>query len=60
MGSTMKATLVLEALNRAIGHRQIKPDQLLIYTDPVPGYGLPAAAGRPQDQLQHDHTHSLS
>ena len=27
------ATLVLEALNRALGHRQIEPDQLLIHTD---------------------------
>jgi transposase InsO family protein len=25
--------LVLEALNRALGHRQIEPDQLLIHTD---------------------------
>ncbi len=33
MGSTMEATLVLEALNRALGHRQIEPDQLLIHTD---------------------------
>jgi transposase InsO family protein len=33
MGATMEATLVLEALNRALGHRQIKPDQLLIHTD---------------------------
>ena len=29
----MKATLVLEALNRALGQRQIEPDQLLIHTD---------------------------
>jgi len=33
MGATMEATLVLEALNRALGHRQIEPDQLLIQTD---------------------------
>jgi transposase InsO family protein len=33
MGATMEATLVLEALNRALGHRQIEPDQLLIHTD---------------------------
>ena len=33
MGSSMEATLVLEALNRALGHRQIAPDQLLIHTD---------------------------
>ncbi len=30
MGATMEATLVLEALNRALGHRQIESDQLLI------------------------------
>jgi len=33
MGATMEATLVLEALNRALGHRQIESDQLLIHTD---------------------------
>jgi len=33
MGATMESTLVLEALNRALGHRQIAPDQLLIHTD---------------------------
>ncbi len=33
LGATMEATLVLEALNRALRHRQIKPDQLLIHTD---------------------------
>jgi putative transposase len=33
MGATMEATLVLEALNRALGHRQVEPDQLLIHTD---------------------------
>ena len=33
MGATMEATLVLEALNRALGHRQIEPDRLLIHTD---------------------------
>jgi putative transposase len=56
LGATMEATLVLEALNRALGHRQIEPDRLLIHTDqgsPVPGNGLPASAGTPQDQLQH-------
>ncbi|MFM7548392.1 MAG: DDE-type integrase/transposase/recombinase [Cyanobacteriota bacterium] len=56
MGATMQATLLLEALNRALGHRQIEPDQLLIHSDqgePVPGNGVPAASGRPQDQLQH-------
>jgi transposase InsO family protein len=33
MGASMEATLVLEGLNRALGHRQIEPDQLLIHTD---------------------------
>jgi putative transposase len=33
MGATMEATLVLEALNRALGQRQVKPDQLLIHTN---------------------------
>jgi putative transposase len=33
MGTTMESTLVLEALNRALGQRQIEPDQLLIHTD---------------------------
>jgi transposase InsO family protein len=33
MGAIMEATLVLEALNRALGHRQIEPHQLLINTD---------------------------
>ena len=29
----MDAALVIEALNRALGHRQVEPDQLLIHTD---------------------------
>jgi transposase InsO family protein len=29
----MDAPLVIEALNRALGHRQVEPDQLLIHTD---------------------------
>jgi transposase InsO family protein len=33
MGASMEASLVLEALNRALGHRQIEPDRLLIHTD---------------------------
>ena len=33
MDATMEATLVLEALNRALGHRQTEPDQPLIHTD---------------------------
>jgi putative transposase len=33
MVARMESTLVLEALNRALGHRQIEPDQLLVHTD---------------------------
>jgi len=33
MGTTMETTLVLEALKRALGHRQIEPEKLLIHTD---------------------------
>ena len=33
MGTTMETTLVLEALKRALGHRQIEPEKLLIQTD---------------------------
>ncbi|MEB3331513.1 MAG: IS3 family transposase [Synechococcaceae cyanobacterium] len=33
MRSIMVAALVLEALNRALGHRQLEPDQLVIHTD---------------------------
>jgi transposase InsO family protein len=33
MGSTIQATLVLQALNRSLGHRYIEPDPLLIHTD---------------------------
>ena len=33
MGASIEATLVLEALNRALGHRQIEADQLLVHTD---------------------------
>ncbi len=33
MGTTMEAILVLEALNRALGQRQVEPEQLLIHTD---------------------------
>ena len=33
MGVSIETTLVLEALNRALGQRQIEPDQLLIHTD---------------------------
>jgi len=33
MGATIETTLVLEALNRALGHHLIRADQLLIHTD---------------------------
>ena len=33
MVARMEATLVLEALNRAFGHRQIEPNQVLIHSD---------------------------
>lgn len=33
LGASMEASLVLEALNRALGQRQVKPEQLLIHTD---------------------------
>ena len=29
----MDAALVIEALNRALGHRQVEPEQLLLHTD---------------------------
>ena len=55
MGATMEAALVLEALNRALGHRQIEPDQLLIHTDQGSQYR--ATAYR---QLLEDHKISRS
>ena len=33
MAPRLEASLVVEALNRALGHRQIEPDKLLIHTD---------------------------
>ena len=33
LGASMEASLVLEALHRALGQRQVEPDQLLIHTD---------------------------
>ena len=50
MGPTMEATLVLEALNRALGHRQIEPYQLLIHTDQGSQYRAKAYR-----QLLEDH-----
>lgn len=33
LGASMEASLVLEAINRALGQRQVEPEQLLIHTD---------------------------
>jgi transposase InsO family protein len=33
LDSRMDAALVIEALNRALGHRQVEPEQLLLHTD---------------------------
>ena len=55
MGATMEATLVLEALNRALGHRQIESDHLLVHTDQGSQYR--ATAYR---QLLENHTISCS
>ena len=55
MSANMETTLVLEALNRALGQRQIEPDQLLIHTDQ--GSQYQAAAYR---QLLEDHQISCS
>ena len=43
MGATMEATLALEALNRALGQRQIEPDELLVHTDQVTQYRATAS-----------------
>ncbi len=50
IGATIETTLVLEALNWALGQRQIEPDQLLIHTDQGSQYR--ATADR---QLLEDH-----
>jgi len=55
MGVTMGATLVLEAFNRALGHRQIESDHLLVHTDQGSQYR--AAAYR---QLLENHKISCS
>ena len=55
MGATMEAKLVLEALNRALGHRQIESDELLVHTDQGSQYR--AAAYR---QLLETHKISCS
>ena len=49
MGTTMEATLVMEALNRALGHRQIEADQLLTHTDQGSQYRAMAY----RQQLEH-------
>jgi len=51
----MEATLVLEALHRALGHRQIEPDQLLIHTDQGSQY-----RAKGYRQLLEDHKISCS
>lgn len=33
LNDRMDTALVIEALNRALGHRRVEPDQLLIHTD---------------------------
>ena len=33
LGASMEASLVMEALNRALGQRQVEPEQLLIHSD---------------------------
>jgi transposase InsO family protein len=48
MGATMEASLVLEALNRALGHRQIEPDRLLIHTDQGSQPGFKGSSQHPQ------------
>ena len=53
--SALGATLVLEALNRALGHRQIESDHLLVHTDQGSQYR--AAAYR---QLLENHKISCS
>lgn len=55
MGATIETTLVLEALNRALGQRRLEPDQLLIHTDQGSQYW--ATAYR---QLLEDHQISCS
>ncbi len=53
----MVATLVLEALNRALGHRQIEPEQLLTHTD----QGSPYRANAKRQLLEiHKITPSMS
>ncbi|MGB7563759.1 MAG: DDE-type integrase/transposase/recombinase [Prochlorococcaceae cyanobacterium] len=51
MGATMEATLVLEALNRALGLRQIEPDQLMIHTDQGSQYRATAYRQRLEDHM---------
>ena len=56
MGARVEATLVLKALNRALGRRQIKQGQLPDPHQsghPVLGGYLSGAGGGPQDQLPH-------
>lgn len=55
MGATMETTLVMEALNRALGQRQIELNQIMIHTDQESQYR--AMAYR---QLLEDHKISCS
>jgi transposase InsO family protein len=56
LGASMEASLVLEALNLALGQRQMEPEQLLIHTrsgQPVRSHRLPGTAGGPWHHFQH-------
>jgi transposase InsO family protein len=55
IGDIIEATIVLEALNRALGHRQIEPDQHLIHTYQGSQYRATAYL-----QLLEDHKISCS
>ncbi len=53
LDSRMDAALVIEALNRALGHRQVEPEQLLLHTDQGSQY-------RATDYRQHLESHKIS
>jgi hypothetical protein len=42
----MEASLVMEALNRALGQRQVEPEQLLIHSDPPSARKVDASPSR--------------
>jgi transposase InsO family protein len=50
LDARMDAPLVIEALSRALGHRQVEPDQLLIHTD----HGSQYRANDYQELLQKE------